>query len=163
MKRIELTVNLQARTVELPAERLLVVILRDDFALTGTKIGCGTGDCGACTVMLNGSPVTSCLVYGAECSGDSVETIEHVATTPLGKAVVGSFVDAGAVQCGICTPGFVVAATNLLATTYGPLSRSAIGEALAGNLCRCTGYYPIIKALQMLADDGAVAYLRTAS
>ena len=163
MTRPQLTVNGLARAVDMPPERLLVEMLRGDFALTGTKIGCGTGDCGACTVMLNGSAVTSCLVYAAECSGQFVETIEHVALTPLGKAVVGSFVHAGAVQCGICTPGFVVAGTNLLATTSGPLSRSAIDEALAGNLCRCTGYYPIIRALEALAQDGAVAHLRAAS
>jgi carbon-monoxide dehydrogenase small subunit len=149
---IAATVNGQQVELDSPTDRLLVEMIRDELALTGTKIGCGTGDCGACTVLIDGSPVTACLVYAAECGGRAIETVEHVALTPLGKSVVASFVGAGAVQCGICTPGFVVAAVHLLATTTGPLDRAMLEVGLAGNLCRCTGYYPIIRALEALSN-----------
>jgi aerobic-type carbon monoxide dehydrogenase small subunit (CoxS/CutS family) len=131
-------------------DRLLIDVLRDDLHLTGTKLGCGTGDCGACTVLLDGAPVNSCLVYAAECAGSSVETIESVAATPRGHRIVDALVAGGAVQCGICTPGIVVAAAALLERGGHP-GREEIEIALAGNLCRCTGYLPIIAAVEAAA------------
>jgi aerobic-type carbon monoxide dehydrogenase small subunit (CoxS/CutS family) len=131
-------------------ERLLIDVLRDDLHLTGTKLGCGTGDCGACTVLLDGAPVNSCLVYAAECADASVETIEAVAQSPRGWRIVDALVTNGAVQCGICTPGIVVAAVALLERVERP-GREEIEVALAGNICRCTGYLPIIAAVEAAA------------
>jgi carbon-monoxide dehydrogenase small subunit len=127
--------------------RLLIEVLREDFGLTGTKLGCGTGDCGACTVVLDGDPVNACLVYAAECAGREVQTIEHVASDGVGALVAEAFAAAGAVQCGICTPGFVVAATEFLRRGHGDCTPAEIEVALSGNLCRCTGYLPIVDAV----------------
>src|ERR1051326_7367073 len=100
--------NGETRPLGDPGGRLLIDLLRRDLGLTGTKLGCGTGDCGACTVLLDDQPVNSCLVYAAECEGARVETVEHVAESAVGREVVDRLLDAGAVQCGICTPGIVV-------------------------------------------------------
>lgn len=134
-------------------DRLLIDVLRDDLGLTGTKLGCGTGDCGACTVLLDGDVVNSCLVYAAECDGADVQTIEGVAETTHGKRLIDQFVETSAVQCGICTPGFVVTGAALLANANRRLDRKEITEALSGNLCRCTGYYPIIAAIEAAMDE----------
>jgi carbon-monoxide dehydrogenase small subunit len=131
-----------------PPDRLLIDVLRDGLGLTGTKLGCGTGDCGACTVLLDGAPVNSCLIYAAECAGASVVTIEGVAETAEGKLLVDQFAAKNAVQCGICTPGLIVTSAALLAGATEGLDRAQIKEGLAGNLCRCTGYYPIIAAVE---------------
>jgi carbon-monoxide dehydrogenase small subunit len=127
--------------------RLLIEVLRDDLGLTGTKLGCGTGDCGACTVVLDGEAVNACLVYACECAGREVETIEHIASDGIGSLVAEAFAAAGAVQCGICTPGLVVAATDLLAGKQGDCTRADVEVALSGNLCRCTGYLSIVGAV----------------
>jgi aerobic-type carbon monoxide dehydrogenase small subunit (CoxS/CutS family) len=127
--------------------RLLIEVLREDFGLTGTKLGCGTGDCGACTVLLDGTAVNSCLIYASECAGREVQTVEHVSSDGIGALVAGAFASAGAVQCGICTPGFVVAATEFLADGHSDCTRAELEEALSGNLCRCTGYLPIVDAV----------------
>jgi aerobic-type carbon monoxide dehydrogenase small subunit (CoxS/CutS family) len=127
--------------------RLLIEVLREDFGLTGTKLGCGTGDCGACTVILDGEAVNACLVYASECAGREVQTIEHLASEGIGVLVADAFAAAGAVQCGICTPGFVVAATDFLAGCDGDCTRAEVEVALSGNLCRCTGYLPIVDAV----------------
>ena len=132
---------------------MLIEVLREDFGLTGTKLGCGTGDCGACTVFLDGDAVNSCLVYAAECATRSVETIEHVADAGIGALLAASFSATGAVQCGICTPGFVVAATDLLTHTHGQCTRTEVATALGGNLCRCTGYLPIVDAVLDVAAE----------
>jgi aerobic-type carbon monoxide dehydrogenase small subunit (CoxS/CutS family) len=145
---IEVTCNGGPRRFEAPPERLLVDALREELLLTGTKLGCGTGDCGACTVLLDGQPVTSCLVYAVECDGRAIDTVEGVSKTPAGQAVVDAFVAEGAVQCGICTPGLVVAATALLDGRDIAPATGEIKDALAGNLCRCTGYFPIVRAVE---------------
>ena len=127
-----------------PMERLLDV-LREHLGLTGTKEGCGEGECGACTVILDGEPVLSCLVPLFQCEGRRIETVEGIAAGPA-RDFLERFVSTGGVQCGACTPGIVVTAWSLLERNPQP-SREEAREALAGNLCRCTGYEGILRAL----------------
>lgn len=140
------------RELDGPDDRLLIDVLRQDLGLTGTKLGCGTGDCGACTVLLDGEAVNACLVYAAECQDADVRTIEDVASGGAGRVVAEAFVRAGAVQCGICTPGLVVAATTFVEGLDGPPDRGDVEAALGGNLCRCTGYLPIVHAVLDAAE-----------
>ena len=149
--QISFDCNGERRDEPVPADRLLIDHLREDLGLTGAKLGCGTGDCGACTVLLDGAPVTACLVYAVECDGREVETIEGVRERRSGAALVEAFVARGAVQCGICTPGIVVAASALLEESEGEPGRDLITRSLAGNICRCTGYWPIIAAVEQAA------------
>jgi aerobic-type carbon monoxide dehydrogenase small subunit (CoxS/CutS family) len=136
-----------------PMDRLLDV-LREELGLTGTKEGCGEGECGACTVLLDGRPVLSCLVPLVQCAGARIETVEGVAAGPA-AAFVERFVETGGVQCGACTPGIVVTAWALLEENPTP-NRAQVRAALAGNLCRCTGYEGIFRALVPgTAEDGA--------
>lgn len=151
---ITLSVNGERRSVSLrgPGQTLLEV-LRDELGLTGTKEGCGMGECGACTVLLDGEPVPACLVPAAAVDGACIETIEGLsgddeALHPVQKSLVTQ----GAVQCGFCTPGVAMSATALLRETASP-TEAQIREALAGNLCRCTGYARIIKAITLLGDE----------
>jgi aerobic-type carbon monoxide dehydrogenase small subunit (CoxS/CutS family) len=153
MVEVKLNINSEPRHIRVMEDCLLVDAVRIELGLTGTKIGCGTGDCGACTVLLNHESVTSCLIYAVECEGSAIVTVEGIEATPMGKRVVEQFVQSGAVQCGICTPGFVAASVDLLMRTQGPLDGATIREALAGNLCRCTGYFPILRALEALAQE----------
>jgi aerobic-type carbon monoxide dehydrogenase small subunit (CoxS/CutS family) len=127
-----------------PMERLLDVV-RQRFDAIGTKEGCGEGECGACTVLIDGRPVLSCLVPVMQCRGRSVTTVEGVAAGPA-REFLSRFVATGGVQCGACTPGIIVTAWALLQESERP-SRAAVQEALAGNLCRCTGYEGIFRAL----------------
>ncbi len=144
--KVQFTLNGQPVTVEgEPMERLLDV-LREGQRLTGTKEGCGEGECGACTVLLDGEPVLSCLVPLVQCAGRSVETVEGVTADPGVKAILSRFVEEGGTQCGACTPGIVVTAWRLR-QRRGKLDRESIRTALAGNLCRCTGYEAILRAL----------------
>jgi carbon-monoxide dehydrogenase small subunit len=147
LREIEFTCNGEQRRERVVADRLLIDFLREDLGLTGSKLGCGTGDCGACTVLLDGRPVTSCLVYAIECDGVEVETIEGVAQRRTGRALVDAFVAKGAVQCGICTPGIVVAEAGLLEGRRDVPTVGEVKDGLAGNLCRCTGYFPIVEAV----------------
>ena len=128
-----------------PMDRLLDV-LREPLGLTGTKEGCGEGECGACTVRLDGVPVLSCLVPLAQCAGKKVETVEALAADGKAKDLLDRLVAAGGVQCGACTPGIFVSAWALLEENPTP-SRDEVKAALAGNLCRCTGYEGILRAL----------------
>ncbi len=134
-----------------PNETLLDV-LRERLGLTGAKEGCGTGDCGACSVILDGRLVCSCLVLGAEMDGKSLETIEGMANADKLHPLQQHFIDGAALQCGICTPGFLMAAKALLAKNPDP-SEEEIRFGLAGNLCRCTGYDKIVRAVQAAAAD----------
>ncbi|MBV8087325.1 MAG: (2Fe-2S)-binding protein [Chloroflexi bacterium] len=149
---IELRVNGETRTVAAPEHRSLLEILREDLNLTGTKHGCELGECGACTVLLDGKPVLSCLMLPGQAIGKHIETIEGMALNgklhPLQKA----FAEFGPVQCGYCIPGMLLTAKELLARNPNPSTRQ-IREALAGNLCRCTGYQKIVDAVQMAARD----------
>jgi len=143
---IHFTVNGESRSVEtFPMSRLLDV-LREELQLTGTKEGCGEGECGACTVILDGRIVNSCLVPVAQASGSSITTIEGVATEGKLHDVQQAFIDHGGAQCGICTPGMILAAVDLLERNPRP-SEVDIRTGLAGNLCRCTGYMKIFESV----------------
>ncbi|MFL6200336.1 MAG: (2Fe-2S)-binding protein, partial [Thermoanaerobaculia bacterium] len=144
--RAAFTVNGQPEEVEgHPMERLLDV-LRQQLGLTGTKEGCGEGECGACTVLLDGEPVLSCLVPLLQCTGRQIETVESLSEGPA-RPFLEKFVATGGVQCGACTPGIVVTAWALLERTPAP-TEEQVREALAGNLCRCTGYEGILRAIK---------------
>lgn len=143
---IEFQVNGESRTLEVfPMARLLDV-LREDLHLTGTKEGCGEGECGACTVKLNGEIVNSCLVPVAQVAGASITTIEGVAQGDQLHAVQQAFIEHGGAQCGICTPGMILAAVDLLERNPAP-TEADIRNGLAGNLCRCTGYMKIFESV----------------
>lgn len=148
---INLTVNGRKRRVDVPPDATLVEALRDGLGLTGTKVGCGHGECGACTVLLDGRPVNSCLVFAAQCEGREVVTIEGLAERGDLDRIREAFIEAGAVQCGFCTPGMVVSAYALLSSNAHP-TRDEVVEAISGNLCRCTGYVKIIDAVERAAE-----------
>ena len=146
MQPVEFTVNGEARRVEVfPMARLLDV-LREQLQLTGTKEGCGEGECGACTVIIDGQIVNSCLVPVAQVNGSEITTIEGVADKDQLHAVQQAFIDHGGAQCGICTPGMVLAAVDLLKRNPEP-TEDDIRNGLAGNLCRCTGYMKIFESV----------------
>ena len=149
--RIAITVNGETELVEVPSNMTLLRMLREKLALTGTKNGCSSGECGACTVMLNGEPVNSCLVLAAECDGAEIITVEGLAEDgrldPLQKLMM----ETGGVQCGFCTPGVLISSRALLDRNPNP-TEAQIREALVGNLCRCTGYVRIIEAVKKAAQ-----------
>lgn len=146
-KLITLTVNDREYEVAVAPSRTLTQLLRDDLNLLGTKEGCGVGDCGACTVILDGKPVNSCLVLAVQADGSSIKTIEGVARGDSLHPVQETFVEMGAIQCGFCTPGMILSATSLLEKTPHPTEQE-VRQALSGNLCRCTGYQKIVEAVQ---------------
>lgn len=151
MKRtITLTVNNRKYNLEVEDQQTLLEVLRKRLNLTGTKEGCGEGECGACTVIMNGKAVTSCLILAVEADGAEIETIEGQSIDDQLSDVQQAFVDEGAIQCGFCTPGMVMSTEALLRRNPNP-SEEEIKEALAGNLCRCTGYYSIINAVKAAA------------
>ena len=133
-----------------PTPKTLAQLLRDDAGLTGTKEGCGEGDCGACTVLLDGEPVNSCLVLAAEADGKEVLTVEGLSREWELHPLQQAFIEQGAVQCGFCTPGMLLAAKALLDEKPSP-TEAEIRSAIAGNLCRCTGYVRIVQAIQSAA------------
>ena len=154
MTTIHMQVNGQARTAEVDPERLLVQLLRQDFGLTGTHVGCDTAQCGACTVLLDGQAVKSCNVLAVQADGARIDTVEGLAApdgtlNPLQQA----FSSCHGLQCGYCTPGMLMSATALLAETPTP-TEAQIVHALEGNLCRCTGYVNIVAAVQKAAAPG---------
>ncbi|MGH7769901.1 MAG: (2Fe-2S)-binding protein [Candidatus Binatia bacterium] len=151
MKKIKVTLNGKKTELEVPTHRLLLDLLRDEIGLTGTKEGCGTGDCGACTVLLNGKPVNSCLIFSGELDGADVVTIEGLKIGPL-HPVQQAFIQDGGVQCGYCTSGMLMMSKALLDENPDP-SEEEIRFALSGNLCRCTGYAKIVKAVQDAARE----------
>jgi aerobic carbon-monoxide dehydrogenase small subunit len=148
--RIALTVNGEAHEAEVWAGESLLTALRDRLGLPGSKNACEQGECGSCSVLLDGTLVCSCLVLAAQADGHDVVTVEGLAAEDGLHPVQEAFVEAGAVQCGFCTPGLVVAAADLLQENRDP-SDDEIREALSGNLCRCTGYQKILDAVRMAA------------
>jgi carbon-monoxide dehydrogenase small subunit len=146
------TINGDAEEFVCQPDETLLDVLRDHLGLTGSKEGCGTGDCGACSVMLEGRLVCSCLVLAAEAEGRQVETIEGMARDGELHPLQQKFLDAAALQCGICTPGFLIAAKALLERNPDP-SETEVRYWLAGNLCRCTGYDKIVRAVLETAQE----------
>jgi len=168
MPTLTMMLNGVETRVKIAPSDLLADVLRDRLGLTGTKIGCNEGECGACTVIVNGQAVLSCLYPALKAGGQQVETVEGLARSPALSEVEGraeglatngelhalqrAFVEAGAVQCGFCTPGMLMAAKALLDENPHP-GEAQIKEAISGNLCRCTGYYQITRAIQMAAGE----------
>ena len=148
---IELTVNGQPVEAVVEPNRTLLQFLREDLGLTGTKHGCGLGDCGACTVILDGQPVNSCLVLAMQANGKEVLTIEGLAENGKLHPIQQAFVDKGAIQCGFCTPGMILSAKALLDANPKPTEED-IRMAISGNLCRCTGYQKIVEAIGEAAE-----------
>jgi aerobic-type carbon monoxide dehydrogenase small subunit (CoxS/CutS family) len=148
--RISLTVNGRLRRLEVAPHETLLEALRDRLELTGTKKCCGEGECGACTVIVDGRAVDSCIILAAEVDGCEVLTIEGLAVDGKPGTLQQAFLDAGAVQCGFCTPGMIMAAHYLLTNNPHP-TEEEIREGLSGNLCRCTGYRKIVEAVQAAA------------
>ena len=149
-KTISLTVNGESHTLEVDAKDLLLQVLRERLGLTGTKEGCGTGECGACTVLLEGEPVNSCLLLAVRADGKSVVTIEGLAENGKLHPLQQAFIDNGAVQCGFCAPGMLLSAKALLDRNPRPTEQD-IREGISGNICRCTGYVKIVKAVKQAA------------
>jgi carbon-monoxide dehydrogenase small subunit len=156
---LNLTVNGEAREVFAPVHKTLLEVLREDLDLTGTKHGCELGECGTCTVLIDGEPVLSCLVLPVECQERDVTTVEGLARDGALHPLQRAFAELGAAQCGYCTPGILLTAEALLRDRTMP-TREEIREALAGNLCRCTGYTKILDAVELAAlrmNGGAAA------
>jgi aerobic carbon-monoxide dehydrogenase small subunit len=151
LHRISLTINHEFEQVDVPANMTLLQMIREKLALTGTKNGCMAGECGSCTVMLNGEPVNSCMVLAVECDGAEVLTVEGLAKDHVLDPVQKAMIDHGGVQCGYCTPGVLISARALLDRNADP-TQDEIREALVGNLCRCTGYIRIVDAVQDAAS-----------
>lgn len=149
---LTMTVNSHQVTVEIQPDELLVDVLRDRLGLTGTKIGCNEGECGACTVIMDGQAVLSCLIPALRAEGCHITTIEGLSDGDVLHPLQQAFVDHGAVQCGYCIPGFILSAKALLDRNPHP-TREEIKESIAGNLCRCTGYVKIIEAIESVAGQ----------
>jgi len=150
--RLKFLVNHKSIEIEIEPHLTLLEVLRDHLALIGTKEGCGTGDCGACTVLIDSEPVCSCLMLAVEAEGQEVTTVEGLATEQALHPVQQVFIDNGGLQCGFCTPGFLLSSVALLARNPQPTEHE-IRQALAGNLCRCTGYDKIVRAVQSAAEE----------
>jgi carbon-monoxide dehydrogenase small subunit len=155
---IRMLVNGAPVEVDVPGMRRLLDVLREDLLLTGTKEGCGEGECGACSVILDGQVVDACLVPISQVDGSTVRTVEGLARRPAGEPdaqldeLQRAFLETGGAQCGICTPGMLMAARSYLDDGGGP-DEAAIREAIAGNLCRCTGYTKIVEAIALAAGE----------
>jgi aerobic carbon-monoxide dehydrogenase small subunit len=149
-----LTVNGRPVRLRVPGMRRLLDALREDLALTGTKEGCGEGECGACSVLVDGTVVDACLVPVCQVDGARIETVEGLASEGRLNELQAAFLETGGAQCGICTPGMLMAGEAFLASGVG-VDEDAIREAIAGNLCRCTGYTKIIEAIALAAERRA--------
>ncbi len=152
MKQIRLVVNGKSYKISIPPWRTLLEVIREDLKLTGTKEGCGLGECGACTVIMDGRTVNSCLVLAAEADGKQITTIEGLADGDKLHPIQQAFVDHGGLQCGFCTPGMIMSAKALLDEKPTP-TEDEIKRGIAGNLCRCTGYTKIIESIKAVAED----------
>jgi carbon-monoxide dehydrogenase small subunit len=148
--QITLTVNDLVETVDVPQHMTLLQMIREKLSLTGTKNGCSAGECGACTVLMNGEPVNSCMVLAAECDGVNIVTVEGLAKSGKLTGLQEAIIKSGGVQCGFCTPGMLISASALLKRNAHPTD-AEIREAIVGNLCRCTGYVRIVDAIRTAA------------
>ncbi len=153
MNEIHCRINGTDYTFSFPGERRLLDVLREDLQLTAAKEGCGEGECGACSVLKDRRVVNSCMIPVAAVEGCEIMTLEGFRQTPEGRCIVEAFSDSGAVQCGFCTPGMVMAAASLLFENPDP-SEVQIRTALSGNLCRCTGYDMIVQGVRLAAERG---------
>lgn len=151
--RVNFFVNEEPVELYVDANKTMLRVLREELALTGTKEGCGAGECGACTVIVDGKPINACLVLAPELDGMHITTVEGLAKDGELTNVQQAFVELAALQCGFCTPGFIMSATALLQENPDP-SREEIVDAISGNLCRCTGYARIIEAIELAARRG---------
>src|SRR5512136_1591069 len=151
LHEIHLTINDEPEQVVVPSNMTLMRMLRERLALTGTKNGCSAGECGACTVLMNGEPVNSCMVLAVECDGAEIVTVEGLAGDQQLDPIQEAMIDAGGVQCGFCTPGILISARALLDRNPHPTEHD-IRDALVGNLCRCTGYTRIIDAVKLASE-----------
>ncbi|MCW8331163.1 (2Fe-2S)-binding protein [Photobacterium sp. SDRW27] len=152
---LALTVNGKTYQLQVDGNTRLLDLLRNDLGLTGTKEGCAVGECGACTVVMNGDAVCSCMVLAAQCQEAEVITIEGLKEDPLAQQLQQSFIEKGGVQCGFCTPGVLMSTWALMKKHPKP-DNDAILDALEGNLCRCTGYQPILNAINAVIEDIAL-------
>lgn len=159
MKKISLMVNGENKTLDVEEDKRLLDFLRDDLGLIGVKEGCGEGECGACTVIMDGQAVVSCLVMAFQADGSHITTIEGLAKNGELHPIQKAFIDSGAVQCGFCTPGMILSAKALLDKNPHP-TREEIREGLSRNLCRCTGYNKIVDAVEraILYMEGENSY-----
>ena len=151
MINLKLNVNGKDHILEVEDSMRLLDILRDELRLTGTKEGCAVGECGACTVIMNGDAVNSCLILATQANNSTIETVENLEQDDVLSKLQNSFVNEGAIQCGFCTPGMLMSAKALLDKTPHP-TEEQIKEALEGNLCRCTGYVPILNAVKKATE-----------
>jgi carbon-monoxide dehydrogenase small subunit len=152
-RKIDFILNGNKVSVTTDPIRRLIDVLRDDFGMTGCKEGCGEGECGACSVLKDGRMVTTCLIPVGAVSGCSILTIEGLRETDRGRCLIEAFADGGAVQCGFCIPGMVIAAENLLASNPHPTERE-VRMGISGNICRCTGYDLIVRSIMLAAERG---------
>jgi carbon-monoxide dehydrogenase small subunit len=149
--RINLIVNGEIEQVDVPSNMTLLRMLRETLALTGTKNGCAAGECGACTVLMDGEPVNSCMVLAVECNGAEINTVEGLAHDGQLDPIQNALVESGGIQCGFCIPGVLISSKALLERNPDP-TEEQIREALVGNLCRCTGYVRIIEGVKQAAN-----------
>jgi len=154
-KRIRIVVNGVQREIEVEPRRLLVQVIREDLGLTGSHIGCDTGHCGACTVLLNGVAVKSCMILGVQADGTDVTTVEELAKDGVLHPLQEAFMENHGLQCGYCTPGMLMASYDLLARNPNPTD-AEIRQGISGNLCRCTGYVNIVKSIRAAASKTRV-------
>lgn len=154
MKKVEIefTINGKKRRLSIKPNDLLINIIRNDLYLTGSKYGCGIGECGTCTVLLNGEPILSCLALAVTVDGKEITTIEGLAKEDTLHPMQRAFLENGAVQCGFCTPGMILTAIALLKENTNP-TEDEIKDYMRGNICRCTGYIQIVKAIKFCAEE----------